>query len=168
MFRVLGAIAILLCLVPGAEARHRKIAIADPGCNVVFPCEGVVPSARGEAVVRAMHGFGSAQKVYAPRAQGTIVAHPAGCPATAFCGCGAAVRVFGAPIRALWLAANWFRFPRAAPAPGMVAVRRHHVMVLEADLGGGVWRVYDANSGRHLTRIHARSIAPYTIVDPHA
>lgn len=104
------------------------------------------------------------QQAAATRAE--VVAHPAGCPHTAFCGCGAAVRVFGTPIRALWLAANWFKFPRTSPAPGMVAVRRHHVMVLESSLGDGVWQVYDANSGRHLTRIHARSIAGYAIVNP--
>ncbi|MBR1150065.1 hypothetical protein JQ575_05325 [Bradyrhizobium sp. JYMT SZCCT0428] len=97
-----------------------------------------------------------------------VVAHPSGCPSRAFCGCGAAVRVFGAPIRSLWLAANWFKFPRAAPAAGMVAVRRHHVFVLEAHLGGDTWQVYDANSGRRLTRIHARSIAGYVIVNPRA
>jgi hypothetical protein len=97
---------------------------------------------------------------------GLVVSHPAGCPWRAFCGCGAAVRVFGHSIRKLWLAANWFHFPRAYPAPGMVAVRRHHVFVLESDLGGGIWRVYDANSGHHLTRIHARSIAGFAIVNP--
>lgn len=97
---------------------------------------------------------------------GTVVEHPAGCPRAAFCGCGASVRVFGHSIRELWLAANWFKFPRTSPAPGMVAVRRHHVFVLEADLGGGVWQVYDANSGRHATRIHGRSLAGYTIVNP--
>jgi len=96
-----------------------------------------------------------------------IVAHPAGCPTRLFCACGAAVRVFGAPIRSLWAAASWFKFPRTSPAPGMVAVRRHHVFVLEADLGNGQWRVFDANSGRGLTRIHARSIAGYAIVNPH-
>lgn len=96
-----------------------------------------------------------------------VVSHPSGCPARQFCGCGAAVRVFGHSVRGLWLAANWFRFPRAAPAPGMAAVRRHHVMVLEGDLGGGIWSVFDANSGRHLTRIHARSIVGYVIVNPH-
>ncbi|MCK1583285.1 hypothetical protein IVB03_27910 [Bradyrhizobium sp. 168] len=98
--------------------------------------------------------------------EATIVAHPSGCPARAFCGCGAAVRVFGAPVRKLWLAAAWFSFPRAAPASGMVAVRRHHVFVLEQHLGGSKWQVYDANSGGHATRLHARSIAGYAIVDP--
>lgn len=84
----------------------------------------------------------------------------------AFCGCGAAVHIFGAPIRYLWLAANWFRFPRAAPAPGMAAVRQHHVFVLESHIYGSIWMVYDANSGGHMTRIHPRSIAFYTIVNP--
>jgi len=95
-----------------------------------------------------------------------IVPHPAGCPARAFCGCGASIRVFGHSVRELWLAARWYKFPRAVPASGMVAVRRHHVFVLEHQVSGNVWIVYDANSGRHLTHIHARSIVGYTIVDP--
>jgi hypothetical protein len=74
--------------------------------------------------------------------------------------------VFGRPVRALWLAANWFRFPRATPAPGMAAVRRHHVFVLEQWLGGDTWMAFDANSGGHLTRLHARSISGYAIVNP--
>lgn len=100
-------------------------------------------------------------------AQASILPHPHGCPSRAFCGCGAAVRAFGAPVRSLWLAANWFRFPRAAPAPGRAAVRRHHVFVLESHLEGSTWLVFDANSGRHRTQLHPRSIAGYTIVDPH-
>lgn len=100
-------------------------------------------------------------------AEAAIVNHPSGCPARAFCGCGAAVRVFGRPVRELWLAANWFKFPRAMPAPGMVAVRRHHVFVLEHQINGNVWMVYDANSGRRQARIHERSLSGYTIVNPH-
>jgi hypothetical protein len=50
----------------------------------------------------------------------------------------------------------------------MAAVRRHHVFVLERHIGGDTWLVWDANSGRHLTRVHPRSIAGFTIVDPHA
>lgn len=38
----------------------------------------------------------------------------------------------------------------------------------ESHLGGSTWLAYDANSGGHATRIHARSIAGYTIVNPHA
>lgn len=100
-------------------------------------------------------------------AQATVVQHPAGCPRRAFCGCGASVEVFGKPIRELYLARNWFRFPRAAPAPGMVAVRRGHVFVLRHHISGNTWMAYDANSGRRLTRVHPRSIAGLTIVNPH-
>lgn len=97
---------------------------------------------------------------------GSVVSHPAGCPGRAFCGCGAAVRVFGRPVRELWLAANWFKYPRTSPASGMVGVRRHHVFVLESHVSGDVWMVYDANSGHRATRIHARSISGYAIVNP--
>ncbi|WP_416192945.1 hypothetical protein [Nitrobacter sp. TKz-YC01] len=90
---------------------------------------------------------------------------PAGCPRR-YCGCGASLHIFGRIIPRLNLAANWLRFPRAAPAPGMVAARRHHVFVLKRHLHGRVWLVWDANSGRGKTRIHPRSIAGFTIVDP--
>lgn len=99
---------------------------------------------------------------------GRLLPHPVGCPRVAFCGCGAAVRVFGHAVRRLWLAANWFRFPRAEPAPGHAAVRPHHVMVLVRHIRGHVWWVYDANSGHHRTRLHPRSIAGFVIVDPRA
>lgn len=99
--------------------------------------------------------------------RGSIVSHPAGCPASLFCGCGAAVRVFGQARRDLFTARAWFRFPRTAPAPGMVAVRAHHVWVLESQVSGNTWVGYDANSGGHQTRIHARSLAGYVVVNPH-
>lgn len=98
----------------------------------------------------------------------TAVGHPRGCPSRSFCGCGASVRVFGRPIRSLWAANSWRRFPRSYPAPGRVAVRSHHVFVLERHIAGSVWQVYDANSGHHRTRVHPRSIAGYQIVDPGA
>ncbi|WP_416193727.1 hypothetical protein [Nitrobacter sp. TKz-YC01] len=90
---------------------------------------------------------------------------PHGCPRR-YCGCGASLHIFGRIIPRLNLAANWLRFPRAAPAPGMVAARRGHVFVLKRHLHGKVWLVWDANSGRGKTRIHPRSIAGFTIVDP--
>jgi hypothetical protein len=98
--------------------------------------------------------------------QGQVVAHPAGCPRVAFCGCGAAVEVFGSPVRALWLAVNWLKFPPAAPGPGMAAVRPHHVMIIRAYLGDDRALVYDANSGGHLTRVHVRSLRGYSIRNP--
>lgn len=99
-------------------------------------------------------------------ANAEVVGHPAGCPRYAFCGCGAAVEVFGSPRRDLWLAANWLRFPRAMPAPGMVAARRGHVMVLRAQGSNGNWIVFDANSGGRQTRVHERSLRGYSIVNP--
>jgi hypothetical protein len=96
----------------------------------------------------------------------TIIPHPSGCPRIAFCGCGAAVEIFGQPIRSLWLARAWFKFPKTQPAPGMVAVRRHHVFVLKQHVGGNRWLAADHNSGRRKSRLHVRSIAGYVIVDP--
>ena len=99
-------------------------------------------------------------------AMGQILPHPAGCPSRAFCGCGAAAYL-GLHDRSLWLAREWFRFPRAAPAPGMAAVRTHHVFVITANLGDGNVMAYDANSGRHATRLHEVSLRGYTVVNPH-
>jgi hypothetical protein len=179
------ALLLALCcafFIAPAEARQRRAS----ECNVTMPCDFSYSAPAAQKRVRVAHHSAPAAQKHARRvAQRTehrspadvgstpasstqIVEHPSGCPQTAFCGCGAAVRIFGKPVRYLWLAANWFHFPRAAPAPGMVAVRQHHVFVLEARLDRGLWLVYDANSGRHLTRVHARSIAGYTIVNPHS
>ena len=107
----------------------------------------------------ARHQYGS------KRAQ--TVAHPRGCPANSFCGCGVALHVFGHPVRSLWLAANWLSFPRANPAPGMVAVRRGHVFAILQNEGNGRVLAYDPNSGHHKTRIHVRSLAGFKVVNPH-
>ena len=97
---------------------------------------------------------------------GDVVSHPSGCPRTAFCGCGVSVRVFGHPVRDLYLASNWFRFPHAIAAPGMVAVRNHHVLYIESITGSGNAVVYDPNSGGHQTRVHERSLNGFSIRDP--
>lgn len=119
---------------------------------------------------QARHHHSHPHHRYAPVWQGDplarVVEHPSGCPRSSFCGCGTAVHIFGAPIRALWLAASWFRFPRTQAAPGMVAVRRHHVFAIEQVLGRGRVLAYDPNSGRHLTRVHEVSLAGYTVVNP--
>ncbi len=99
-------------------------------------------------------------------AQADVVSHPAGCPRVAFCGCGASVRLFGHPVRELYLARAWLKFRRTAAAPMKAAVRPGHVFVLLQHVLGDKWLVYDANSGRHQTRVHHRSIRGYTIVDP--
>ena len=91
-----------------------------------------------------------------------------GCP-YAFCGCEASLYLFGRIIPDLNLAWNWTRkFQRTSPAPGMVAARSGHVMVLMSHVSGSNWMVHDGNSGGHLTREHVRSISGYIIVNPHA
>lgn len=102
------------------------------------------------------------------KAETRFIPHPAGCPRVAFCACGASVEAFGKPIRELFLAINWKRkFPRAEAAPGMAAVRPGHVFILRRHIEGLVWEVVDHNSGGRRSRIHHRSIAGFTIVDPH-
>ena len=98
--------------------------------------------------------------------RGVIGGRPAGCP-HAFCGCGASLHIFGRIIPELNLAANWFKFPRANPAPGMVAVRNHHVFVIEGVNGDGTVLAFDANSGHHLTRVHNVSLRGYSVRNPH-
>jgi hypothetical protein len=91
---------------------------------------------------------------------------PADCPRS-FCGCEASRYLFGHVRADLNLASNWMRkFPRTAPAPGMAAVRNHHVFVLMSNVGGSNWLVHDGNSGHGLTREHVRSISGYTVVNP--
>jgi hypothetical protein len=107
------------------------------------------------------------QRVMAEGAGRVVGGRPAGCP-RAFCGCGASLYLFGKIVPALNLAANWLRFPRAEPAPGMVAARKHHVFVLVRHIRGPIWWAHDSNSGRHRTRVHPRSIAGFVIVDPRA
>ncbi len=181
----LGALALacafvvsLFVAVPGWSAGLH------PRCNIDWPCDiakaalvktsqpGLYESKR---IARAdrfrnvefgapMYPPETARSFLARGAQ--ILPHPPGCPRRAFCGCGAAVEVFGRPVRSLWLAANWLRFPRASPAPGMVAARRGHVFVIRQVLGGGRVLAYDANSGGRKTRLHVRSLAGFVVVDP--
>jgi hypothetical protein len=98
-----------------------------------------------------------------------VVPHPQGCPRSQFCGCGVSVRVFGHPVRDLWLVQNWYRFPRAHPQSGNVAIlgSRHVAYILEA-YGDGTATVYDPNSGSGLTRIHRVSLRGWAVVDPRA
>ena len=100
------------------------------------------------------------------KAETQIVSHPSGCPSRLFCGCGVALAVYGKHVRELWLASNWLKFPRAAPAPGMVAARRGHVFQIREVRGPGIVLAYDPNSGQRKTRIHLRRLAGYTVVDP--
>lgn len=159
---------MLVCMTSAAHARNHRHHRAVTSCvetgGVMRPsCMGASnPFSGARSVTVKM------RRVRSTASSGEIVSHPDGCPRSAFCGCGASVKVYGHPVRGLFAAASWYRFPRSAPAPGMAAVRPHHVMVLESHVSGDVWQVYDANSGGHLTRRHERSIAGWAIVDPKA
>lgn len=161
--------ALGACLTLAAPAEARRLA---PECNITMPCEGEGAGPGRDQVNPALATGRMAARVAASAreasagAVASILPHPAGCPRRLFCGCGAAVRVFGYPRRDLWVAANWLRFPRALPAPGMAAARRGHVFVLESHVAGSAWLVTDHNSGGGLSRLHVRSISGYAIVDP--
>ncbi|MGY8631269.1 hypothetical protein RAD15_02070 [Bradyrhizobium sp. 14AA] len=172
---VISACVFVLLSSVASEARPYRIHQA-PECNVTMPCDFSYSQTRRERTPRpSLQAYRSTQMTVGDAA-GTATAisvsgdrviggRPAGCPSS-FCGCGAALRVFGRVVPELNLASNWLRFPRAAPAPGMVAARHGHVFVLEQHLGGDTWMAYDANSGGHATRIHARSLRGYTVVNP--
>jgi hypothetical protein len=170
--------SIFAVLSPSAsDARPSRPSVAASECNITMPCDLSVSQFRrgGPASYsREQRGFQHREIVHrntmaeVTGGGGQVVGgRPAGCPRS-FCGCGASIRVFGRIVPGLNLAANWLRFPRAAPAPGMVAARRGHVFVLEQHIDGDAWMAYDANSGGRTTRIHARSLRGYIVVNPRA
>jgi hypothetical protein len=176
MFKlVLSAFLVFAACSTALEARPYRINQA-PECNVIMPCDFSYSQTRRERVSRNSLQAYRSMRLTVTDAGGATAAvnasgarivggRPAGCPSS-FCGCGAALRVFGRIVPELNLAANWLRFPRTSPAPGMVAARHGHVFVLEQHLGGDTWMAYDANSGGHATRMHARSLRGYTVVNP--
>lgn len=152
---VLGFLLAVLCVAPGAAAPDDRY--FDSGTSQVVAAHG--RKAKPPRTRRPEH--------WRAHLAGEILGgRPAGCPSR-FCGCGASLHLFGRIIPALNLAANWLRFPRTSPAPGMVAARRGHVFVLKQHIEGNTWLVFDANSGGHRTRIHSRSIAGFAIVNPY-
>ncbi|MCK1394071.1 hypothetical protein [Bradyrhizobium sp. 1] len=173
--RVLSACIFVIVSFAAAEARPYRTHQA-PECNITMPCDFSYAQPRRERASRAsLQAYRSAQMTVSDTGSTAMTmsttgdrvvgGRPAGCPSS-FCGCGAALRVFGRVVPELNLASNWLRFPRTAPAPGMVAARHGHVFVLEQHLGGDTWMAYDANSGGHATRMHARSLRGYTVVNP--
>jgi len=160
--QVVSTCLLVVAASATSEARPYRIVQASE-CNVTMPCDfsySQTPRARAPR----QHA-GSATTLIGTSGDRVVGGRPAGCPSS-FCGCGASLRVFGRVVPELNLASNWLRFPRTAPAPGMVAARRGHVFVLEQHLAGDTWMAYDANSGGHATRIHARSLRGYTVVNP--
>jgi hypothetical protein len=171
---VLVAFFFVVISSSASDARPSRLSINVPECNVTMPCDFSGSQMRsGRIASYPREPRGSAQRAISHRTGmsgvnggGQVVGgRPAGCPRS-FCGCGASLRVFGRIVPGLNLAANWLRFPRTSPAPGMVAARRGHVFVLEQHIEGDTWMAYDANSGGRATRIHARSLRGYTVVNP--
>ncbi|HSV14801.1 MAG TPA: hypothetical protein VLI90_11110 [Tepidisphaeraceae bacterium] len=182
VFRVLFVATFFMVTFSNASnARPFRSYSAPRECNVTMPCDFTgmrQPQIRtsyrmmeqrvpAQPVVNYRNAMASADAMAGVDSGRVVGGRPAGCP-NSFCGCGASLRVFGRIVPGLNLAANWLRFPRTAPAPGMVAARRGHVFVLEQQVAGDTWMAYDANSGGHATRIHARSLRGYTVVNPHA
>jgi len=100
---------------------------------------------------------------------GSIIgSRPAGCPHR-YCGCGLRKYLGISDVR-LNLASNWARLlPReGGPRPGLAAVRRGHVMYIEAAAGNGQWLIRDYNSGGGLSRMHVRDVRGYAVVNPRA
>ncbi|WGR68436.1 hypothetical protein MTX25_23370 [Bradyrhizobium sp. ISRA432] len=177
MFRqVVSTCLLVIVSSVASEARPYRIHQAQaPGCNVTMPCDFSYSQTRREQVSRdSLQAYRSTQLTVTDTGSAATAVNisgvrvggrPAGCPSS-FCGCGAALRVFGRIVPELNLASNWLRFPRTSPAPGMVAARRGHVFILEQHLGRDVWMAYESNSGGHATRMHARSLRGYTVVNP--
>ena len=142
MFRfVCVASAFLALSTTASEARLSRVLSKAPECNVTMPCDfsasktgrdHVISYAQApqrlERRIRSPRGRKEVSRVEVASAQ-IISGRPSGCPQS-FCGCGAALQVFGRIVPELNLASNWLRFPRTPPAPGMVAARQGHVFVL--------------------------------------
>jgi hypothetical protein len=151
-----------MAAVPRQASRHRaaRTGYAEVVCDMRGCSDRVAPGSAGTQRIVDANGNSTEAVIIGGR--------PPGCP-RAYCGCEASRYVFGEIRPELNLAYNWVKkFPRTAPAPGMVAARSGHVMVLISHAGGNDWLVHDVNSGGGLTRRHVMSINRYFIVDPHA
>ena len=157
---ILGTALLSLVLIADAGAAPKRASQQQ---------QGIECNERGcsDYAGRARTSNSAVQSRVVTDANGSVIGRrPAGCP-HAFCGCEASLYLFGQIRPELNLAANWLRkFPRTAPAPGMVAVRSHHVMVLVSPVDGNDWLVHDGNSGGGLTREHVRSLKGYVVVNP--
>ena len=157
IFLIILSMTIVAANADAKPSHHRRNAAGVVVCNRLGCSDRPGP---GKGAVVAASTFDA-------NGNSTLVGRrPAGCPYE-YCGCEASLYVFGEIRPKLNVARNWrAMFPRTTPAPGMAAVRTHHVMVLMSHVGGDRWLVHDGNFG-HVTRDHVRSIRGYTIVDPH-
>ena len=130
-------------------------------------CMGAAPHTAMAAVPATSVIDDVGNRGYAMADEGRIIgSRPSGCP-HAYCGCGLR-KYLGLEDKRLNLASNWARlFPReSGPRAGLAAVRRGHVMYIEASAGNGQWLVRDYNSGGGLSRLHVRDVRGYVFVNP--
>jgi hypothetical protein len=160
--RYLLALGIFCGLFSVAEARPKQTHQAHPECNVIFPCEGVEISLRGQRVVLARRGFGSPAKTYTPL--NTVSSHSThiGPRPSRWCGwymqskTGVTSRSTGLNLNR---AIEWARVGRpTSPAYGVIVVWRHHVGMIEGQDARGRWLVHSGNDGGQVrTRVRALS-----------
>jgi hypothetical protein len=183
----LAALAVATIAISAPAEARRSANFVDAAAIPAYPTSNWVRTTSGRPRVRhhrvASHRrhHEARQASHAPRrspvrysrsfhrhygGEGVIGGRPSGCP-HAYCGCEASRYLFGRIIAELNRAAAWFQFPRAAPAPGMAAVRRHHVFIILSVNGDGTVMAHDGNSGHGLTREHNVSLRGYTVVNPH-
>jgi hypothetical protein len=133
--RLLGLVAVCLAL---ANCANGNI------FNRVDPTP--IANATTADAEHAQHQIGNADRAaiqYVPGISNghpiVVGARPGECPRS-FCGCEASLYLFGHVRPDLNLASNWMRkFPPTSPAPGMAAVRDHHVFVLMSHVAGSNW-----------------------------
>lgn len=162
----------------GRQVRHQRVHSARrvagqraEGCTVTNEGRRVCMGAAPQTAMAAVPGTSVVDDVgnrgYAMADEGRVIGtRPSGCP-HAYCGCGLR-KYLGLEDARLNLASNWARlFPReSGPRAGLAAVRRGHVMYIEASAGNGQWLVRDYNSGGGLSRLHVRDVRGYVFVNP--
>lgn len=160
MTRILWAALLCLAFFQPAAARQR-VATAHPSCNILWPCEGVTTSVRGERIVKAMGGFGTATKVYKPRSElvpafGPSAGRPSRfIPGRLICAInvGAALAERGIKGTGSALALSYLHWGRSAggPVPGAVIVSARrgggHVAIVSR-VEGGVVYAWNATGGQ--------------------
>lgn len=160
-----------LCVVTAVPSAHAKPATPSNAVRVEIGVDGhrfypVAPEFGVRRVKRVKHERRS-RHVAVPAVSPQVVgSRPAPCPRR-YCGCALSLKLFGVVKPALNIAENWKGFPRVDPAPGVIAAIRGHVLEVRRHIAGTLYEVWDPNSGRGLTRIHARDLSRYTFHNPH-
>jgi len=174
MVRFIAILAALVLSITAAQARprhhhhqHRHVvtSVADPGCNILFPCEGVTVSQRGQQIEHAMP-FGKAQKTYRRAVERPVQwAGSSGLVDRARSYMGQTAAQVGVR-RTLWCSAflrhlthargvddraiSWLSQPRTTARVGAIAVMRHHVGIVSGFDARGNPILVSGNHGRRV------------------